>query len=36
VYYDVMEGTQKVIVYGIVAKERSLDWLASFSEEEQR
>ena len=36
VYYGVMEDTRKVIVYGVVAKERALDWLASFSEEGQR
>lgn len=35
VYYDVAEDAQKVIVYGIVAKEHSLAWLASFGREEE-
>ncbi len=35
VYYDVVEDAQKVIVYGIVEKERSLEWLASFDREEE-
>jgi mRNA interferase RelE/StbE len=35
VYYDVVEDAQKVIVYGIDEKERSLEWLASFDREEE-
>ena len=31
VYYDVSLETQMVMVYGIVHKERSLEWLAAFA-----
>jgi len=35
VYYDVAEDAQMVIVYGIVEKRYSLDWLASFGRKEE-
>ncbi len=35
VYYDVVEDTRTVVVYGIVEKRHSLDWLASFGHEEE-
>ena len=32
VYYDVQTEERRVIVYGVVHKERSLEWLAAFAE----
>lgn len=32
VFYDVEQEEQKVIVYGVVHKERALDWLADFAQ----
>jgi len=36
VYYDVHEDDQVVIVYGIVRKEKSADWLDSKSESHEK
>ena len=36
VYYDVHEDDQVVVVYGIVRKEKSADWLDSKSESHEK
>jgi mRNA-degrading endonuclease RelE of RelBE toxin-antitoxin system len=33
VFYDVEEGTQRVMIYGVVSKSQANDWLAAFQKE---